>query len=68
MLGTDEDRAAFRAATDTSHRQVRSGPDSPVRYNAFDPKLRLWVAACIYRGKWSISAPIVGGNDSCSGG
>ncbi|WP_194827347.1 oxygenase MpaB family protein [Nocardia sp. XZ_19_231] len=50
MLGTDEDRAAFRAATDTAHRQVRSGPDSPVRYNAFDPELQLWVAACIYRG------------------
>lgn len=50
MLGTDEERAAYRAATDTSHRQVRSRPGSPVKYNAFDPELQLWVAACIYRG------------------
>lgn len=50
MLGTDEDRAAYRAATDTSHRQVRSRPGSPVKYNAFDPQLQLWVAGCIYRG------------------
>ncbi|WP_405181121.1 oxygenase MpaB family protein [Nocardia sp. NBC_01377] len=50
ILGDDEDRAAYRAAADTSHRHVRSGPDSPVEYNAFDPRLQLWVAACIYRG------------------
>ncbi|WP_024804249.1 oxygenase MpaB family protein [Nocardia sp. BMG51109] len=50
MLGTDEDRAAYRAAVDTSHRQVRSAAGSPVRYNAFDPHLQLWVAACLYRG------------------
>ncbi|MFE3544746.1 oxygenase MpaB family protein [Nocardia sp. NPDC059177] len=50
MVGDEQDRAAFRAAVGTAHRQVRSGPDSPVRYNAFDPKLQLWVAACLYRG------------------
>ncbi|MFI2280897.1 oxygenase MpaB family protein [Nocardia beijingensis] len=50
MLGTEEDRAAYRAAVDTSHRHVRSGPHSPVKYNAFDPRLQLWVAACLYRG------------------
>ncbi|WP_054812757.1 oxygenase MpaB family protein [Nocardia arizonensis] len=50
MLGTDEDRAAFREATNTSHRHVRSTAASPVKYNAFDPKLQLWVAACLYRG------------------
>ncbi|MEU0542099.1 oxygenase MpaB family protein [Nocardia sp. NPDC005978] len=50
MLGTDEDRAAYRAATNTSHRHVRSSPGSAVSYNAFDPNLQLWVAACIYRG------------------
>ncbi|WP_435825032.1 oxygenase MpaB family protein [Nocardia niwae] len=50
MLGTEEDRAAYRAAVNTSHRHVRSGPDSPVKYNAFDPELQLWVAACLYRG------------------
>ncbi|WP_040798102.1 oxygenase MpaB family protein [Nocardia higoensis] len=50
MVGTDEDRLAYRAAIDTAHRQVRSGPDSPVKYNAFDRRLQLWVAACLYWG------------------
>ena len=50
LLGTDADRLAYRDAVNTAHRQVRSGPDSPVRYNAFDPELQLWVAACIHWG------------------
>jgi uncharacterized protein (DUF2236 family) len=48
-IGTDADRESFRAAVDTVHQLVRSTPSSPVRYNAFDPKLQLWVAACLYR-------------------
>ncbi|MEV0686308.1 oxygenase MpaB family protein [Nocardia sp. NPDC050378] len=63
MLGTDEDRAAFRAAVNTAHRQVRSGPDSPVRYNAFDPRLQLWVAACLYRGTVDSLAYLFGALD-----
>ncbi len=31
--------------TDRSDRR----PSSPVSYNAFDPKLQLWVASCLYR-------------------
>ena len=50
ILGNDEDRAAFRDAVDVAHRQVRSGPTSPVRYNAFDRDLQLWVAACLFVG------------------
>jgi uncharacterized protein (DUF2236 family) len=50
MLGDDEDRDAYRAAVNTAHAQVRSGAASPVRYNAFDPQLQLWVAACLYWG------------------
>ncbi|WP_054816341.1 oxygenase MpaB family protein [Nocardia arizonensis] len=50
MLGTDDERAAYREAVNASHRAVRSGPSSPVRYNAFDPTLQLWVAACLYWG------------------
>src|SRR3954453_2099683 len=50
LLGTDEERAAYRGAVDVVHRQVRSGPDSPVPYGAMDPRLQLWVAACLYRG------------------
>ncbi len=50
MLGTEEERSAYRAAVDRQHHAVRSTPDSPVRYNAFDPRLQLWVAACLYWG------------------
>ncbi|MGV0791611.1 oxygenase MpaB family protein [Mycolicibacterium sp. XJ1819] len=50
ILGTPQDRAAFRDAVDVAHRQVRSGPDSPVRYNAFDRDLQMWVAACLFVG------------------
>ncbi len=48
-IGTESDRALIRDALDTVHRQVRSTSSSPVSYNAFDPKLQLWVAACLYR-------------------
>ncbi|MCW2562799.1 MAG: hypothetical protein JWQ31_1359 [Mycobacterium sp.] len=48
-LGTDADRALIRDAVDTVHAQVRSTPSSPVSYNAFDHRLQLWVAACLYR-------------------
>lgn len=49
-MGTDEDRAAYRAAVNSAHRYVRSSTDSPVKYNAFDRNLQLWVAACLYFG------------------
>ncbi|MBF6169914.1 oxygenase MpaB family protein [Nocardia blacklockiae] len=63
VLGTDDDRAAYRAAVDTSHRQVRSRPGSAVRYNAFDPRLQLWVAACLYRGTVDSLTFLYGGID-----
>jgi uncharacterized protein (DUF2236 family) len=50
VLGTADDRRAFREAVDVAHRQVRSTPRSPVRYNAFDRDLQMWVAACLYVG------------------
>ncbi|TSE00836.1 DUF2236 domain-containing protein [Skermania sp. ID1734] len=50
LLGNDLERVRFRDAVNSVHRQVRSGPDSPVAYNAFDTKLQLWVAACLYYG------------------
>ncbi|MBF6327328.1 oxygenase MpaB family protein [Nocardia transvalensis] len=49
-MGTEEDRKAYREAVNASHRPIRSKPGSPVKYNAFDPKLQLWVAACLYWG------------------
>ena len=48
-IGTDADRALIRQAVDRVHARVQSGPASPVTYNAFDPRLQLWVAACLYR-------------------
>lgn len=50
LLGTDEERRTYRRAVNTSHAQVRSTDESPVPYNAFDPELQLWVAACLYQG------------------
>lgn len=50
LVGREEDRAAYRTAVNRSHVLVRSQPGSPVEYNAFDPALQLWVAACLYVG------------------
>lgn len=41
VLGTAEERAAFRREVNRSHARVP---------NAFDPELQRWVAACLYRG------------------
>ncbi|MFV8053991.1 oxygenase MpaB family protein [Mycobacterium sp. 48b] len=48
ILGTDEERTAYREAVNVAHRQVRSTEDSPVKYNAFNRELQLWVAACLF--------------------
>jgi len=48
VLGNDRERAAYRDAVNVAHRQVRSTADSPVPYNAFDPDLQLWAAACLF--------------------
>ena len=50
MTGSPELREAFRKDIDKQHRQVRSGPESPVKYNAFNRDLQLWVASCIFYG------------------
>lgn len=50
VFGSQQDREAFRVAVDGAHRQVKSTADSPVRYNAFDRDLQMWVAACLFVG------------------
>lgn len=50
LMGTDGERDAMRAEVDRVHRSVHSGPGDDVAYDAFDPELQLWVAACLYRG------------------
>ena len=49
-LATDEEKKLYRRAVNGSHKHVRSDENSAVEYNAFDPELQLWVAACLYRG------------------
>jgi uncharacterized protein (DUF2236 family) len=63
--GTDEQKAAFRRAVNRAHAQVYSAQDSrsPVAYNAFDPDLQLWVAACLYKGVEDIYRLFIGGVD-----
>ncbi len=50
LLGTAEDKRRYREAVDSVHRQVRSTAASPVKYNAMDRGLQLWVAMCLYVG------------------
>jgi uncharacterized protein (DUF2236 family) len=61
--GTDAQKAAFRRAVNGAHAQVYSTPDSPVSYNAFDPELQLWVAACLYKGGVDIYRTFIGEMD-----
>jgi uncharacterized protein (DUF2236 family) len=49
-LGTPEEKKLFQRGVNRAHAQVHSDASSPVEYNAFDPELQLWVAACLYRG------------------
>jgi uncharacterized protein (DUF2236 family) len=50
LFGTKQERLAMRAEIAKAHRYVHSEPGDPVRYDAFDPELQLWVAACLYWG------------------
>jgi uncharacterized protein (DUF2236 family) len=58
--GTDEQKAAFRRAVNGAHAQVYSTDESPVKYNAFDKDLQMWVAACLYKGAVDVYRLFVG--------
>ncbi len=58
--GSDAQKAVFRHAVDGAHAQVYSTDDSPVRYNAFDKDLQMWVAACLYKGAVDVTRVLVG--------
>jgi uncharacterized protein (DUF2236 family) len=62
-VGSDAQRAAFRKAVNRAHAEVYSTPESPVEYNAFDPDLQLWVAACLYKGAVDVHRMFVGEMD-----
>jgi uncharacterized protein (DUF2236 family) len=60
---TEEERAYYRRRVNRSHALVRSAADSPVSYNAVDPRLQLWVAARLYRGGLDVRTRLHGPPD-----
>lgn len=48
VYGTDQQKARMITLVNAGHRPVRSGPESPVPYEATDARLQLWVAATLY--------------------
>lgn len=65
-MGTERERQRFRRAVDGAHASVHSGPESPVPYNAFDPDLQMWVAACLYKGAEEVADLLWGPMDEPS--
>ncbi len=61
--GTPEQQKAYRKAVTRAHAQVVSTEDSPVAYNALDPDLQLWVAACLYKGGVDVRRVFIGEMD-----
>jgi uncharacterized protein (DUF2236 family) len=58
--GSEKQKDFFRRAVNRAHAQVYSTPESPVRYNAFDVDLQLWVGACLYKGGVDIYRMFIG--------
>ena len=61
--GTTQQKAAFRHAVNGAHAQVYSTEESPVKYNAFDKDLQLWVGACLYKGGVDVYRMFIGDMD-----
>ena len=61
--GNPEQQKAYRKAVTQAHAQVTSTEDSPVKYNALDPDLQLWVAACLYKGGVDVRRMFIGEMD-----
>jgi uncharacterized protein (DUF2236 family) len=66
LLGDERDQQVFRKAVNGQHVQVRSAPDDPVQYDAMDPHLQLWVAACLYYGTVDINERLHGPLDDAT--
>ncbi len=66
VMGTEEERAYYRRQVNRAHAMVRSRADSPVSYNAFDPRLQLWVTACLYRGGMDVRSRLHGPVDEAT--
>jgi uncharacterized protein (DUF2236 family) len=50
LFGTEHERATLRREINAQHRLVHSDVNDEVAYDALDPELQLWVAACMFRG------------------
>lgn len=61
--GTPQQQRAYRTAVTRVHAKVFSTSESPVSYNAMDPQLQLWVAACLYKGGVDVRRVFVGEMD-----
>ena len=61
--GNPQQQKAYRKAVTQAHAQVTSTEDSPVKYNALDPDLQLWVAACLYKGGVDVRRIFIGEMD-----
>lgn len=61
--GNAQQQQAYRKAVTRAHAQVTSTSDSPVKYNALDPELQLWVAACLYKGGVDVRRIFIGEMD-----
>ncbi|QEE61054.1 DUF2236 domain-containing protein [Salinibacterium sp. dk2585] len=58
--GTEDDRQRLRREINRVHAQVRSRPGDEVAYDAFDERLQLWVAACLYWGMEDVAVKMHG--------
>ena len=61
--GNAQQQKAYRKAVTQAHAQVFSTEESPVKYNALDPELQLWVAACLYKGGVDVRRIFIGEMD-----
>jgi uncharacterized protein (DUF2236 family) len=61
--GTELQQQAYRRAVNRAHAQVFSTDESPVKYNAFDTDLQLWVGACLYKGGVDVYRTFIGEMD-----
>jgi uncharacterized protein (DUF2236 family) len=50
LFGTEHERAVIRREVNGQHHLVHSDTESHIAYDAHDPELQLWVAACMFRG------------------
>jgi uncharacterized protein (DUF2236 family) len=50
LFGSEHERDVLRNEVNAQHRLIHSSDGDAVAYDAFDPELQLWVAACMYRG------------------